>query len=67
MKPTLHLVERFEDFERTTLASRVARPAIPAGTVQSSVTVLRVLTPGVEPAMHLLAQVRAAWRPAAWG
>lgn len=35
--------------------------------VQSAVLVLRVLAPGVEPAMHLLAQVRAAWRQAAWG
>lgn len=35
--------------------------------VQSSVLVLRVLAPGVEPAMHLLARVRAAWRQAAWG
>jgi urease accessory protein len=35
--------------------------------VQTSVLVLRVLAPGVEPAMQLLAQVRAAWRRAAWG
>lgn len=34
--------------------------------VQPSVLVLRVLAPGVEPAMDLLARVRAAWRQAAW-
>jgi len=28
---------------------------------------LRVLGNGVEPVMALLAQVRAAWRQAAWG
>ena len=33
---------------------------------QSCVTVLRVLAQGVEPAMHLLAAVRAAWRQTAW-
>jgi urease accessory protein len=31
------------------------------------VVVLRVLAPRVEPAMHLLAAVRAAWRRTAWG
>ncbi len=34
---------------------------------QSRVLVLRVLAPGVEPAMQLMAAVRAAWRQAAWG
>ena len=34
---------------------------------QSRVVVLRVLAQGVEPAMALLARVRAAWRQAAWG
>ena len=34
---------------------------------QSSVIVLRVLAPGVEPAMQLLAATRAAWRQVAWG
>ncbi len=34
---------------------------------QSRVLVLRVLAPKVEPAMQLLAAVRAAWRQAAWG
>ena len=34
---------------------------------QSRVLVLRVLAPGVEPAMQLMAAVRAAWRHAAWG
>ncbi len=34
---------------------------------QSAVVVLRVLAPGVEPAMALLAQARAAWRQVAWG
>ena len=33
---------------------------------QSSVVVVRVLAQGVEPAMHLLAAVRAAWRQTAW-
>jgi urease accessory protein len=35
--------------------------------VQPGVLVLRVLAGGVEPAMSLLAAVRAAWRSAAWG
>lgn len=35
--------------------------------VQPAVVVLRVLAPRVEPAMQLLAQVRAAWRQQAWG
>lgn len=34
---------------------------------QSRVVVLRVLAQGVEPAMALLARVRAAWRQAGWG
>ena len=34
---------------------------------QSRVLVLRVLAPQVEPAMQLLAAVRAAWRHEAWG
>ena len=34
---------------------------------QSRVLVLRVLAPQVEPAMQLLAAVRAAWRREAWG
>lgn len=34
---------------------------------QSRVLVLRVLAPQVEPAMRLLAAVRAAWRAEAWG
>jgi len=33
---------------------------------QPSVLVLRVLASGVEPLMHLLTSVRAAWRTAAW-
>ncbi|HZF79948.1 MAG TPA: urease accessory protein UreD, partial [Rubrivivax sp.] len=33
---------------------------------QSRVVVLRALAPSVEPAMQLLAQVRAAWRAIAW-
>ena len=45
---------------------------VPAGVtagvtaVQPSVLVLRVLAGRVEPAMALLAKVRAAWRLAAW-
>ncbi len=34
---------------------------------QSRVLLLRVLAPGVEPALALLRQVRAAWRRSAWG
>jgi urease accessory protein len=34
---------------------------------QSRTVVLRALAHGVEPAMQLLAQVRAAWRQVAWG
>jgi urease accessory protein len=34
---------------------------------QAAVLVLRVLAPGVEPVMQLLAQVRGAWRQQAWG
>ncbi|MDP2007740.1 MAG: urease accessory protein UreD [Rubrivivax sp.] len=34
---------------------------------QPSVLVLRLLAPRLEPAMQLLAQVRAAWRSEAWG
>ncbi|MDO9071755.1 MAG: urease accessory protein UreD [Rubrivivax sp.] len=34
---------------------------------QPSVVVLRLLAPRLEPAMQLLAQVRAAWRQEAWG
>ncbi|CAD5374376.1 Urease accessory protein UreD [Rubrivivax sp. A210] len=35
--------------------------------VQPQVLVLRVLAPGVEPALALLMRVRAAWRGLAWG
>ena len=40
-----------------------------AGTTapQAQVLVLRVLAPGVEPALELLRQVRATWRQTAWG
>jgi urease accessory protein len=38
-----------------------------ATAVQPAVVVLRVLAHRVEPAMQLLAQVRAAWRQLAWG
>jgi urease accessory protein len=34
---------------------------------QPALVLLRVLAPGVEPAMRLLAEVRAAWRQQAWG
>lgn len=34
---------------------------------QAAVVVLRLLSPGVEPAMQLLARVRQVWRRIAWG
>jgi urease accessory protein len=52
-------------------AVRVAAAATPgsagATSPHAGLVVLRVLAPGVEPALQLLAATRAAWRAAAWG
>ncbi len=51
---------------RACVAGHVLAPRAGVSAVQSSVVVLRVLAPRVEPAMQLLQQVRAAWRALAW-
>ena len=55
------------DGAREAVASSPLAATAGATAPQSSVIVLRVLAPGVEPAMQLLAATRAAWRQAAWG
>lgn len=55
------------DGARAAVASSPLAATAGATAPQSSVIVLRVLAPGVEPAMQLLAATRAAWRQAAWG
>lgn len=55
------------DAARETIAGHALAATAGVSAVQGPVLVLRVLAPGVEPAMQLLAQVRAAWRRAAWG
>ncbi len=51
---------------REALAGHALSATAGVTAVQPSVLVLRVLAAGVEPAMDLLARVRAAWRQAAW-
>lgn len=54
------------DVARDALAGHALSATAGVTAVQPSVLVLRVLAPGVEPAMELLSRVRAAWRQAAW-
>ena len=51
---------------RAAAASSPLAATAGATSPQSSVVVVRVLAGQVEPVMHLLAAVRAAWRQAAW-
>ncbi len=51
---------------RACVVGHALAPRAGASAVQSSVVVLRVLAPRVEPAMQLLQQVRAAWRALVW-
>ena len=48
------------------IESQALRASAGVTAVQRRVIVLRALTDGVEPAMELLRQVRAAWRERAW-
>ena len=52
---------------RSAVAAHALAGTAGATAPQGAVVVLRVLAPQVEPAMQLLAQVRAAWRREAWG
>jgi urease accessory protein len=55
------------DAARDVVAAHPLQKSAGVTAAQSAVLVLRVLAPQVEPAMQLLAQVRAAWRQSAWG
>jgi urease accessory protein len=55
------------DAARDVAGSHVLARTAGVTSPQTSLVVLRVLAPQVEPAMQLLAQVRAAWRQHAWG
>jgi urease accessory protein len=52
---------------RDVVGSHVLAPTTGVTSPQGPLVLLRVLAPQVEPAMQLLAQVRAAWRQLAWG
>ena len=54
------------DAARAVVAGHALAPTTGVTAVQPSVLVLRALAPGVEAALNLLMQVRAAWRAAAW-
>ncbi len=54
------------DAARGVVAGHALAPTAGVTAVQPSVLVLRALAPGVETALNLLMQVRAAWRAAAW-
>ena len=51
---------------RDVIAAHPLQASAGVTAVDEAVVVLRVLAPRVEPAMALLAQVRAAWREVAW-
>lgn len=55
------------DAARGCVQGHALAPRVGVTAPQSRVLVLRVLAPQVEPAMQLLAAVRAAWRREAWG
>jgi urease accessory protein len=55
------------DAARNLVAAHALARTAGVTAAQTSVVVLRVLAHKVEPAMQLLAQVRAAWRQRAWG
>lgn len=55
------------DAARTVVAAHALAATAGVTAPQPSVLVLRLLAPRLEPAMQLLAQVRAAWRQQAWG
>jgi urease accessory protein len=55
------------DAARDVLASHALSVSAGVTSPQTTVLLLRVLAPQVEPVMQLLAQVRAAWRQALWG
>ena len=59
--------EALLDLARTAVAAHALAPTAGVTAAQGAVLVLRVLASGVEPAMQLLAQVRALWRQKAWG
>lgn len=55
------------DVARDVVAGHALAPTAGVTAPQPAVLVLRLLAPRLEPAMSLLAQVRAAWRLQAWG
>ena len=55
------------DAARAAIAGHALAATAGCSAPQSRVVVLRALACGVEPAMQLLTQVRAAWRQAGWG
>ncbi len=55
------------DAARAVVAAHELAPTAGVTAPQPAVLVLRLLAPRLEPAMQLLAQVRAAWRQEAWG
>jgi urease accessory protein len=55
------------DSAREVLAASPLRRTAGATAPQPAVVVLRLLADGVEPALHCLKAVRAAWRREAWG
>jgi urease accessory protein len=59
--------EAMLDAARACVQGHALAPRAGVTAPQSRVLVLRVLAPQVEPAMQLLAAVRAAWRREAWG
>ena len=54
------------DAARSLVAAHPLASTVGVTAPQSAVVTLRVLGPGVEPVMQLLADVRAAWRREAW-
>jgi urease accessory protein len=59
--------DRLLDAARDVIDGDALRHLAGATAPQERVLLLRVLAPRVEPALALLARVRAAWRRAAWG
>jgi urease accessory protein len=59
--------ERLLDAARDVVAAHELARTAGVTAAQNQLLVLRVLASKVEPAMQLLAAVRAAWRQAAWG
>ncbi|MCY7316200.1 MAG: urease accessory protein UreD [Rubrivivax sp.] len=61
------LREALLDGARAAITTSPLAATAGATSPQAPLVLLRVLSHGVEPAMQLLAAVRAAWRQAAWG